>query len=226
MNVCVSEPISWPRLERYGLGMVSAEERLTISVHLARCPICSACMQRIDTRADVLRLPLPAAPVRARRSPTRWQKREKRWLYGAAIAVLGILLVRALLASRELAPGDVALELMRLGPDGQQRVPTHFEAGDRFRARLSCPPSFRGEAELVVYQDLQRRFPLTTQKLDSCGTGRSLQGAFRIEGVNPASVCVVLAAAGSLLDRSTLARSPEQLTEPHVCSIVRPHSGR
>jgi hypothetical protein len=218
---CVSAPISWLRLERHALGLVTAAERLTIGVHLARCPACSACMQRIEGGGDLLRLPLPAAPVAARLPG----ERRRAWRF--ALACLGALIVLVWLVHRPARDQDgaaaLALELVRVGADGQQREPTHFAPGDRFRVLLSCAPGQQGALELVVYRDGQRSFPWPTQRLERCGQRRTLPGAFSIDGASATSVCAV-PEGSSPLARQTLASSPERLSAAHVCRLVQPGS--
>src|SRR5687767_11570360 len=61
---CVTEPISFLRLERYRLHELSAGETRAVSEHLARCEACRACFASIEE--DDAALPeLPIAAPRA-----------------------------------------------------------------------------------------------------------------------------------------------------------------
>ncbi|MCB9559996.1 MAG: zf-HC2 domain-containing protein [Kofleriaceae bacterium] len=55
---CVSEPVSWLRLERYALGELPGPLAREVAAHLAGCPACRACLDRIE-RDEVA---LPALP--------------------------------------------------------------------------------------------------------------------------------------------------------------------
>ncbi|MCA9675926.1 MAG: zf-HC2 domain-containing protein, partial [Myxococcales bacterium] len=45
---CVSEPVSWLRLERYALGELPGPLAREVAAHLAGCPACRACLDRIE----------------------------------------------------------------------------------------------------------------------------------------------------------------------------------
>jgi hypothetical protein len=225
MMQCIGEPISWLRLERYGLALVSATEQRSIASHLGECAACRACFERIEHGADALRLPLPAAVSRARRAWPTWRNLGSWGLVASgALAALVLLARRPSSEPSAYAPpnvkgGELTLELVRMGADGQQREPSHFSADDRWKARLSCPPGFEGQVDLVVYQDVQVFFPLAAQAVERCGNGITLQGAFRMDGQSPVTVCVVLVERGSV-DRALLARGVAGLPARHVCRGV------
>jgi len=222
MTPCIGEPISWLRLERYGLQQVSAAEQRAISGHLDACPACQACFARIEHGAEVLRLPLPAAAPRARRAVATWRNVGS-WalVAGGALAALVLLARRpnstpAGQTQPSVKGGELALELVRMGADGQQREPSQFAPDDRWKALLSCPPGFEGQVDLVVYQDTQVFFPLPAQVIERCGNRVRLQGAFRLDGQSPVTVCVVLA-EDAPVDRGLLARGVTQLPARHAC---------
>src|SRR6476619_6611196 len=69
---CISEPISWLRLERYHLGQLDAAERARVAEHLLACPACGACLAHLAAGDAVALPPLKVVPLRpwARLRPT------------------------------------------------------------------------------------------------------------------------------------------------------------
>jgi hypothetical protein len=225
MSPCIGEPVSWMRLERYGLGELPAAERATIREHLAACPACGECFARIEQGRELPALP-PLAALRPRARP------RVAWLgmlaVASAAAVAMLLVARtqpdvALPGPHLRAPakgGDFAIEVVRIDAEDRLRDATHFAASDRFKVLLTCPPPWVGHAEVVVYQDGRAFFPLAPQLAPSCGNRRKLAGAFQLDGASPASVCVAL--APSAIDRNRLAQGPQALPELSLCARLEP----
>jgi hypothetical protein len=225
MSPCIGEPVSWMRLERYGLGELPAAELATIREHLAACPACGECFARIELGRELPALPpLAAGSPRARPRAEWWG-----WLAVASAAAVALLLVArtqpdvALPGSHLRAPakgGDFAIELVRIDAQNQLRDATHFTPSDRFKVLLTCPAPWLGHADLVVYQDGRAFFPLAPQLIESCGNRRALAGAFQLDGASPASVCVAL--ARSVIDRNRLAQGAQALPELSLCTRLEP----
>lgn len=96
---CISEPVSWLALEQLALGELPAARARAVQDHLARCPACRACLDRIE--ADAPALPaLPALPARGAAAPPAvapwWRAWWPRLAVGgglAAAAAAAVLLV-------------------------------------------------------------------------------------------------------------------------------------
>lgn len=59
MTACISEPISWLRLEQYALTVAAAADAAAIDAHVAQCAACREALESL--RADAMTLPaLPA----------------------------------------------------------------------------------------------------------------------------------------------------------------------
>jgi Putative zinc-finger len=219
MTQCISEPISWLRLERYGLSELAAAEHSAVDEHLRACPACQACWQSIA--GDAQRA-LPPLAAKARRTPARWT-----WFGGLVAAAAGVLLMIQLQGpqpepprTRTIKGGELRLELVRLGADGRLLDSSRYQADDRFKALINCPGETSVNVELIVYQDGQAFFPLDPIRLESCGNRRSLPGAFELDGTSSALVCV--AVGEQPLDRARLARGAGALPEHSVCTAVLP----
>ena len=220
MSQCIGEPISWLRLERYGLHELPDNERSAVDEHLRACPACEACFRSIsdDAGHELPELLLPAAKT----VKPRWP-----WFGGMLAAAAAVLLMLRLNGPQPEPPrshtikgGELSLELVRLGPDGRLLESDRYRRDDRFKALLSCPGEASTEAELIVYQDGQAFFPLDPIRLAACGNRRSLPGAFRLDGTSKADVCVVVAKQAP--DRARLARGKGELPEHSVCVTVSP----
>lgn len=221
MTRCISEPISWLRLERYGLHELPADERSAVDEHLRACPACQACWQTIADDAE-RELPPLRVPAKPRRTPARWT-----WLGGLAAAAAAALLIVRLQGphpepphTRTIKGGELSLELVRLSTGGQLLDSSHYQPHDRFKALINCPGETSVNLELIVYQDGQAFFPLDPIRLESCGNRRSLPGAFELDGAADALVCVATSARP--LDRKALARGAGALPEESVCTVVAP----
>jgi hypothetical protein len=231
MTGCIAEPISWLRLERYQLNELPAAQHAQITQHLASCPSCQSCFERVKLGSEALALPLPAAKSAAPRARRGWV-----WPMWAG---MGIAMAAALLMlwtgieqneatkgprSRTLRTkgGEFALEIVRRDAQGRLQDASHFSPSDRFKVLLTCPPSWQGQAQLVVFQAGHTYFPLPTRAVTDCGNRRSLAGAFQLDGTSPASVCLAMGATPTEL--STLARGMAALPKLSVCSELKPAS--
>lgn len=195
MSACVSQPVSWLRLERYALGELDADAAAAVEGHVVDCPACRACLTRIE-RDDVALLPLPAAPRTHARAP--WWRR---WVPagGAALvaAAAALLLIVWLSGDRDREPrggavkGEaLAVELVREHAGTTAADPALFRDGDRFSVRITCPPG-AGDVGLEVEQAGVVARPIAVPADFTCGNRVALPGAFRVTGTDPVQVCVV-----------------------------------
>jgi hypothetical protein len=213
---CVSEPISWLRLERHHLGELDAAEDARIAEHLAACSACAACLAKIReddaTALPVLTLP-QAAARKARVLPFVRP--------GALAAAVGALAAAAafFLMLRGTTPEDggrlrssgprvkgaaVAFSLVR---DDGERVDGNegvYRDGDRFKALVTCPPGADVSFDVVVYDDTGATFPLDPAPSFACGNDVPLRGALRLTGHADETVCLVWSETGAVA-RETLA---------------------
>lgn len=220
------EPVSWLRLELYGLGELPEAEAREIAEHLAACGACQACFERTALPAPPLGLPLPAAKPRR----VAWRAHAV-WAAGSVVsAALGAWLLwmpsQGDLAGRpgsraSVKGGDMSMELLRLDAQGRQLAATHFAPGDRFKVSLSCAAEVAPEASVLVFQAGQTFVAMPPHALGSCGNHRTLPGAFRLTGESAAEVCVVLSDPGGAAALAN-AREKAALPEPHACALLAP----
>ena len=150
--------------------------------------------------------------------------RSSAWI-ALASGTLAALLLQPREPPQHVKGGELALELVRVGPEGQLRTPNGFLSEDRFKVVLTCPPAWRGYVDVLAFQGAETTAPLTTQRIDSCGNRRTLQGAFRLTGNTVISVCVVFS-ANAPLDRDRLPNMPSLPAEDWVCQTLQPNSVR
>jgi hypothetical protein len=226
MSGCIGEPISWLRLERFGLGELPAIEQGDVAQHLANCAVCRACFAAIDSPVELPPLPRPIA----RPQRPGWL-RSTAWLGGLSAALAALLLFLWLpepgpgpgleppQSRLRVKGGEIALALVRIDPRGRQLAADRFERGDRFKILVTCPASLSARVEAVVYQAGRAYFPLDPQTLERCGNLRALDGAFQLDGTDPAVVCVAISDTKPL-SRSELAKGVRGLPELSVCTRV------
>jgi len=228
MTSCIGEPISYFRLERFALHELPADEQRSVAEHLAQCPSCRTCHERIQADGREQDLAALVAKLQDLRAPQpRAAGRARGWLWGTvALSLVGLLAVLSTQPpTQPMAPGGttgtkgdgLALELTRVDEGGQQLEPTRFAPNDRFRIALSCPPALAGNVRVLAFQAGEKFEPLPGQTLASCGNRRMLVGAFRLDGGAPVDVCVLLGDADV-----TAVRSRDALPEPHVCASIEP----
>jgi hypothetical protein len=183
---CISEPVSWLRLERYALDGRDGSVR----EHIAACPACKSCLDEIARDAVVLR-PLIVPEKR------RW------WLvaipaFAVAAAILFLLRPREETSEsvRIKGLGTVELDVIRErnGAIGDDRT---FRAGDRFKVIVTCPPEHLARFDVAVTEQGAARAdrPLAPAQL-LCGNRVVLPGAFSLTGNKPHRVCVRINDAG------------------------------
>jgi hypothetical protein len=213
---CVSEPVSYLRLERYNLHELPAAEESRVAEHLARCPVCRACYARIQADARDADVALLAAKLSRPVSPPKAATRRGIYVTLLASAACLMLFLLEPLARDGTKGGELALELVRMSSAGQLLEPTHFAPGDRFKLAVSCPPELAGSVRVLAFQGSEVFEPVAAQALPECGNRRTLTGAWQLDGSEPVELCVVFGAGTSAL------RLREALPESHVCAHVAP----
>jgi hypothetical protein len=226
---CISEPVSWLRLERFRLGELDGGERTRIAEHLAACPVCAACAARIESDEAVALPPLAARAAPGVRSPARRVFAAVGMLAAAAALALGV--GRAWRGPDAVATGrgevarpkgdGMAFGLVR---DDGQRVPGEggvFRGSERFKALVTCPPSMSARFDLVVFDAAGASFPLEPARGLSCGNEVPLPGAFRVTGAAPVTVCLVWNTEGEV-ERGALSRAGAARDPRAMCVELRP----
>ena len=229
---CVSEPISWLRLERHALG--EAPDADVIARHLAECDACRASFARIeaDAATDLPKLPAPReaerSPARARATVTRLSTPWRRATLAAGSAVALAAAVVLVLGRGTVVPEDpdrtkgteIAFSLVRDDDTLFAEAGGTFRDGDRFKALVSCAPGTRARFDLVVYDDHGATFPLAAPVGLACGNDVALPGAFLLRGAAPMHVCLVWGDAPP--DREELVRSGWDPARPHaLCKVLQ-----
>lgn len=228
MTPCVSQPISFLKLERHRLGELPERDARAVDEHLTHCAGCRACFEEIER--DSVELVLPPLPAVVRQLPARkasWLRRSVAAAGAFALAAAALLMLRptdeALRtpASRvRVKGGDLAIELVRRSAQGVPADSARFSEGDAFKVLLTCPPlAVPQRLDVVVYQDGHAYFPLAASEIEACGNRRNLDGAFGLSGASEARVCVAIA---DDLSRAALARGPGELPAWSVCAKVEP----
>lgn len=205
-----SPPLSWLRLERYLLGELSTQERAQVEDHLAHCPQSRDRLQQIRGDTRPLPRPLPAprpAPIR-------------RWGWGWGLSVVPLAIALALLVLRPLPQGpesvppariqvrggEIALTLVRERAGQVQRSPKAFAEGDRFLARLTCPPGEGAGGWTLTAFQAGRRTVLGGGADLTCENQGALPTAFWLEGAHEVLICATLSE-----------RPPQRPSQADVC---------
>jgi len=217
------------RLEQYHLGEVERAERADVERHLLECPVCRACLTRIETDEELALPPLELKGVAPRRSPIP----TKRWprlavgvsaLAAAAVVTMAVGQWRhregeiALRTGGSVKGGSVTISLVR--DDGERFVGQDgvFRDGDRFKAVVSCPPGSRPIFDLVVLDEDGATFPNPPADAVTCGNDVPLPGAFRLTARSKATVCIAWT-EGAPPDRAELAEEAEERDSDRVHCI-------
>lgn len=185
--MCIGEPISWLRLERFAIDQRDAAVR----DHLAACAACKSCLDEISRDVVMLR-PLVVPPKR------RW------WVvaipaFAVAAAILFLLRPRDEESDRVRIKGLGTVELdvirERNGAIGDQRT---FRDGDRFKVIVTCPPENLARFNVAITEQGASRAdqPLAPAEL-MCGNRVAIPGAFTLSGDKPHRVCVRINDAGN-----------------------------
>jgi len=207
VTACTGEPISWLRLEQFALDAADPAIAAAIAAHLAGCPVCRDCLDRI--RGDAVALPplvVPDAPEAVhRRAWRRW------WLapvLAAAAAVVALVVVRPPPRADDRVAikgiGEVALELVRERAGAISYDARRYAPGDRWKVVISCPPTAASPSlapmpapmmaiDVSVADGVTVDHPLAATRI-ACGNRVVVPGAFTVTGDRVNRVCARIAA--------------------------------
>jgi hypothetical protein len=185
------EPISWLMLERYALGELSAGERALVDARLSASAEDRALLASIVTGGAELP-PLPLYPP-----ISIFAGRVKRRPVGR-VAALGGMVAAAAVALFALWPSTAPAPYsgvkgsgvsLRIISDRQGPEPQTFAQGERFKVAVTCAEQPTHALRLVVFQAGERFEPLSAHA-PNCGNLVEWPGAFALDGLEPADVCV------------------------------------
>jgi hypothetical protein len=197
---CISEPISWLRLEQFA----SSRRDAAIGDHVAACPACRACLDEIER--DVVALPPLAIPEMVAAAPRRrwWTFAVPAGLALAAAAIL-LLVLRPRDAATTLPPdvtqvkgiGRVELDVVRERAGVTRDDVRTYAPGDRWKVVVTCASDETVWADMFVVEAGATRadYPLGAARI-ACGNQIPLPGAFAITGDKANDVCVRLSTDG------------------------------
>ncbi len=210
---CISEPISWLRLERFVLDGRDA----AVAIHVASCAVCSACLAEI--RSDVVALPPLVAPATPERKPWfNW-----RWVVPAMAAAAAAIVVLVIIGREPTrhehvatikGAGEVVVGVVRERAGTIRRDVTTFLPGDRWKVVITCAPGPSSLwVDVAVLDAAGIDYPLAPAQL-SCGNEIVVPGAFEITGSAVNVVCARLDADGIPV------REPPKPGDPGVACIT------
>jgi hypothetical protein len=233
-----TEPVSWLRLELYRLGELApddaeaVERAIRTDLQTRECFESTAGPVRLNPRpevpvdGDVPAPTLPPGVPRRLRDALRSPWPTLVFATAAAFVLYGSMRSAtqpdgAPSSRFRVKGGEVAIELVRERRGVVSEGPVSFAEGDRFKVRLTCPPSMTDTFEVLVIQEQDVSRPLAPLGAVACGNGVPLAGAFSLTGSVPSSVCVAWGRAAALEGRLGNA----QLASLHgsaVCTTLRP----
>lgn len=230
-----STPISWLALERLHLGELAGEEKKRVEQHLSECGACAATLKSLVEEDEKRSLPLRTRSKKQARpkvvSLRAWIARPRVALSGLAVAAAAIFLVGRspktpdIAADRFKGSSEVGFMLVREDDAVLPEAGGPYREGERFKVLVTCPPGWRGNFDLVVYEaNAPASFPLSATTDLPCGNAVPLAGAFKLMGRDAMTVCLVWQAGGAL-DRAALARaSPATLLDARQaqCKTLTP----
>lgn len=242
--VCIDQPISWLRLERYRLGELSGTESRAIEQHLQHCPTCQSCYAETAVELELpplpqlsevsLKWPSPPPRVHFSRNPFQWLRGWR----AVAIAFTAVTCVFSLWVYNPFQPvaphttrpalmrvkgGTLSLQLVRQRDNAQSSKQQSFRPGDRFKLLLTSPPKLGSAIAVVVYQDQRAYFPLALSQPPVYGNHIPLPGSIALDGDAPADICVAVGGSNEIAQHR-LAQGPEMLPQNAVCVRVVPQA--
>lgn len=226
---CVSQPISWLKLEQYHTGDLQEKHQQDIAGHLSVCTSCNGKYQQIvlDNR--------PLRPLSIEADPkTRYALMSSfAWGFGATAAIAALVFI--LFIPKSDIPGsfpkhriiykggDVVLSLARERQGRVVQDPKTYRDGDRFRLFLTSPKLGPISVDVAVFQEDKVFFPYPNRQNIMSGNRVPLAGAFRVTGDITTTICVLL--GHQLPHRDLISSSKsEALSQNTVCHTLEPGS--
>lgn len=241
MASCVGQPISWLVLEQYALDELPAARASQVSAHLEACELCRDCADSIGASRVALRpLAVAGSTTPKRVSPRRPWWRRPVFAGGLAATLVATAVVLLWLRTGkhgqgpqlaqqwppqrlQVKGGELALALVGDRGGVVRHDPVSFRDGDRFKVLVTCPPG-RSVADVVVAQDGKVFFPLAAQSI-GCGNRVVLDGAFRVDGASPITICAVVGPPPGL-DRRALDVDRLRRSKRAVCQTLQPATSK
>jgi hypothetical protein len=187
-QACISEPVSWLRLETFALD----HRDTAVREHVAACPACKQCLDEIER--DIVALPPLAVPEKKRRTAW-WRIAIPAGIWVAAIAIL-LLVIRPRPSERPnevriKGVGVVVMKLVRERAGAITMDARTYRDGDRFKLVVTCPPDHTAHFELRVQEAGSQQTDRPVSPADLvCGNEIAMPGAFSITGTKANVVCV------------------------------------
>lgn len=185
MMACISEPISWLRLEMHAL-----QRDVQIDAHLGACAACRSCFATLGEPVALPRLVFASAPPKQ-----RWWR-----LPSLGLALVAASVIVLLVWNRDAAPraenivaikggGDLVLGVVRERGGAIVEDARAFLPGDRWKLVVTCPPAASTWLDVVVLDGGEPSYPLAPARV-TCGNRIVVPGAFTLTGAVPNRVCV------------------------------------
>lgn len=205
---CISEPISWLRLEQRALGDLSPEVLRETEAHLAACAACRAAAGEIRGESG-------SAQRRPQRVPGAWRRVATAAGVFAAAAGILLYLSRSTPESGERSKGAgvVLRAIVELRNDGS------IPPAARTKLLVTCARQTEGPWDIAVIENGTVSYPLAAAASFACGNETPYPAALVLTGDAPIDVCVL---HGKDAERN-LARNPEAVRTSGACTSVTPN---
>jgi hypothetical protein len=211
-------PISWLRLERYHLDELSPDATSEIRAHVTSCDACRQCLDSIEVESKPLR-PLPL--------PRRYRPLVAAGASVLALAACLLLLLRPPskddgllhLHGNATKGGELAFALVSEDGSIADGDTLTFREGERFHARVTCPPSQSLAVSVAVFTGPDVDTPIVSREI-TCGNAVDVPGAFQLTGRDAMRICLVFDASGTTIDEGRI-RAPHPNVET-LCKGASP----
>ncbi len=230
MSNCISQRISWLALEQYRLDDLPSEQRQRIAQHLDQCPACAGDLQKIGDDVRPLK-PLTLEDRKKAFPPLRFSIPAIAGTAIIAAVLLTVLFDRVpqQAGSAKIPPhhiefkgGELAMMVARERNGWVEENPSQFAEGDNFTVFLTHSSPEPIHWDVIIEQGGETYFPYTDRPPLAAGNLVPLPGAFRLTGVQPITICVVVGTEP--LSRAALKRVAKSALPPAtVCKQMKSH---